>query len=139
MTMLALLRRLESRFKSARASILIKKYLSSGQKPWTEGYSAHKINYVNGVLHNDDLMNRFRLSQELPENYGFRLDERAIEYPWVLSRLDSRTNLAPGCRGDIKLQLSSCATCPQQEVNHRLYACPNGRNHQSSQRIFHLR
>jgi hypothetical protein len=35
-------------------------------------------------------MNRFRLDQQLPEGYGFRLDERAIEYPWVLSRLDDK-------------------------------------------------
>ena len=88
--MLALLRRLKGRFISARRSILIKKYLDSGQKPWTEGYSAYRTDYISAVLQNGDLMNRFRLHQELPEGYGFRLDERAIEYPWVLSRLDSR-------------------------------------------------
>ena len=92
MTLLALLRRLKSCFRSAKRSARIKKYLGSGQKPWTEGYSAYQNDYILAVLQNDDLMNRFRLNRELPEGYGFRLDERVIEYPWVLSRLHSQAN-----------------------------------------------
>jgi hypothetical protein len=38
-------------------------------------------------------MNAFRLGQPLPKGYGYRLDERIIEYPWVLSRLANDQSL----------------------------------------------
>ena len=38
-------------------------------------------------------MARFRTNQSLPPGYGVRLDERVVEYPWVLSRLDESANL----------------------------------------------
>ena len=34
-------------------------------------------------------MARFAASDALPADYGSRLDERVVEYPWVLSRLQS--------------------------------------------------
>jgi SAM-dependent methyltransferase len=34
------------------------------------------------------LLRRFREGVVLPEAYGFGVDERIVEYPWVLSRLD---------------------------------------------------
>ena len=34
-----------------------------------------------------DVLARFYHHRTLPPNYGFRLDERIIEFPWVLSRL----------------------------------------------------
>lgn len=88
MTIRRLLRSLKSLHKAANRRTLIERYLASGQKPWTEGYWEYRADYINSVLQSDDLMNHFRLDWQLPEGYGFRLDERVVEYPWVLSRLD---------------------------------------------------
>lgn len=62
--------------------------------PWTPGYGTFRESYVSSVLSNRELMTAFRENRPLPPKYGFGLDERVIEYPWVLSRLsDSSTML----------------------------------------------
>ena len=70
------------------ATARIMKYLASGRKPWTSGYPEYKEMVLGDVLGNQDLLERFRHNSVLPERYGFRIDERIIEYPWVLTRLD---------------------------------------------------
>jgi SAM-dependent methyltransferase len=42
---------------------------------------------VRGIIGNDEMLQVFRVGQELPEGFGARLDERVVEYPWALSRL----------------------------------------------------
>ncbi|MFC2043809.1 class I SAM-dependent methyltransferase [Chloroflexota bacterium] len=56
-------------------------------RPWSRGYSEYRTQELNKVLASEELMQVFAQSKPLPEGYGFRLDERIIEYPWVLSRL----------------------------------------------------
>ena len=53
-----------------------------GRRPWSRGYSEHrtrciKENIVQGVFN----------PKKLGKNYGLRIDERIIEYPWLFSRL----------------------------------------------------
>ncbi len=72
---------------SARANAKIKKYLTSGCKPWTEGYKEYKEMVLRDVLSDQDLLDCFLHNRVLPVNYGFRIDERVVEYPWVLARL----------------------------------------------------
>ncbi len=62
-------------------------YLCRGRLPHTKGYGHYRDRYVRGILGNDELLQVFRAGQELPEDFGRRLDERVVEYPWVLSRL----------------------------------------------------
>jgi SAM-dependent methyltransferase len=62
-------------------------YLMSGRKPFGRGYAAYKKGYILDVLGQADLMVRFRQDERLPPGYGFGLDERAVEFPWVLSRI----------------------------------------------------
>jgi hypothetical protein len=47
----------------------------------------YRQNYVFHALHNSQLMTVFRNHKPLPCNYGSGLDERVVEYPWVLSRI----------------------------------------------------
>src|SRR5213594_3006260 len=69
-------------------------YVARGRVPWTPGYGSFRESYVSKVLSNRELMTAFRDNRPLPPRYGFGLDERVIEYPWVLSRLrDSSTML----------------------------------------------
>ncbi|MFC1917408.1 class I SAM-dependent methyltransferase [Chloroflexota bacterium] len=67
--------------------------MASGRKPWTPGYADYKEVLLGEVLGNQGLLDRFRLNSALPAQYGFRIDERIIEYPWVLARLDATEKL----------------------------------------------
>jgi SAM-dependent methyltransferase len=55
-------------------------------KPWTRGYGAYKANSINKVLEDGTFE-----SSQLAKGYGFRLDERIVEYPWLISRLPRGT------------------------------------------------
>ena len=72
---------------SAGARSRIRKYLASGQKPWTPGYAEYKEKFLGEALRDKDLLASFRRNKTLPAQYGFRLDERVVEYPWILTRL----------------------------------------------------
>lgn len=63
------------------------RYLASGQIPWSDGYSEYREDYIDTVLHDAATLEIFHGNKDLPPGYGFRLDERVIEYPWVLDRL----------------------------------------------------
>jgi SAM-dependent methyltransferase len=54
----------------------------NGMKPWSRGYSEYKMQSIRNMLSSGD----FR-AEKLPGKYGFRLDERIVEYPWFFSRL----------------------------------------------------
>jgi SAM-dependent methyltransferase len=64
-----------------------------GQKPWSYGYNPYKWRRLKEYL-----INNFFNEGQLIKNYGFRIDERIIEYPWFFSRLpkDSGTLLDAG-------------------------------------------
>lgn len=62
-------------------------YMQKGRLPWSYGYSKYKDQFIREVFADDDLINRFKNALELPDNFGARLDERVVEYPWVLTRL----------------------------------------------------
>ncbi len=59
-------------------------FVLTGKKPWSFGYNAYKEKHLKKVLSGGE----FNVS-ELPPGYGYRIDERIIEYPWLLSRLPS--------------------------------------------------
>ena len=56
-------------------------------RPWAPGYAQHRDRFINNTLRDPSLMARFRAGGELPFGFGPRIDERVVEYPWVLSRL----------------------------------------------------
>lgn len=62
-------------------------YLCRGRLPLTVGYREYRNRYVRNVNGSDELLKLFNAGKELPANFGARLDERVVEYPWVLSRL----------------------------------------------------
>jgi SAM-dependent methyltransferase len=54
----------------------------TGMKPWSRGYEEYKIKQIKKSL----ATKLFHVGK-LPSDYGFRLDERIIEYPWFFSCL----------------------------------------------------
>ena len=67
-------------------------YVRSDRRPWRNGYSFYRIQYIDRAIRDEATLKVFRDTQPLPDNYGFRVDARAIELPWALARL-------AGCAG----------------------------------------
>jgi SAM-dependent methyltransferase len=65
----------------------VERYLAGGRVPWSDGYTDFRRRAISEAIADPDLMERFAAGQPLPPDYGARLDERIVEYPWVLSRL----------------------------------------------------
>ncbi len=57
-------------------------YPAFGMKPWRFGYVPYKFLTIRRALDR-----RVLRDGVLPAGYGFRLDERIVEYPWLFSRL----------------------------------------------------
>jgi SAM-dependent methyltransferase len=62
-------------------------YKLRGRRPWSRGYSAFKSEYIKKAIHNLEIMEIFKSAKPLPRRYGYRLDVRVVEHPWVLSRI----------------------------------------------------
>lgn len=61
-------------------------YLKSDRRPWREGYYEYREKCLEEAVNDDSLLNTFAQNQPLSPGYGYRLDARMIEIPWVLSR-----------------------------------------------------
>jgi SAM-dependent methyltransferase len=57
-------------------------FLASGKRPFSTGYGAYKEERVRAVLERGEFQ-----AGKLPAGYGLDLDERIIEYPWLMSQL----------------------------------------------------
>ncbi|EKD76129.1 MAG: hypothetical protein ACD_43C00217G0006 [uncultured bacterium] len=62
-------------------------YLLRGRKPWTPGYLPYRAQQITATLQNPALMKLFANVNHLPEKYALNLDERLVEFPWILSQL----------------------------------------------------
>jgi SAM-dependent methyltransferase len=65
----------------------IRRYERGGRVPWTAGYAEYRARYVETALADGALLDRFGRQQALPSGYGIGLDERCVEYPWIISRI----------------------------------------------------
>lgn len=61
------------------------RYLKSERIPWTTGYTEYKYDFLGKFINSTDLAS-FK-DERLPPTYGYRMDERFVEYPWFFSRL----------------------------------------------------
>lgn len=67
-------------------------YTLGRRRPWSGGYLTFKFRYIKNALGNERSLEKFKKSSVLPQGYGLSLDERVIEYPWVLSRIPITPN-----------------------------------------------
>jgi SAM-dependent methyltransferase len=65
----------------------IDRYFAEGRPPWTEGYFYFKERLLEQLVTDADLLERFRTDSQLPDEYCVGVDERVIEYPWIMSQL----------------------------------------------------
>lgn len=73
------------------------RYLASRRIPWSTGYSEYKYDFLGAFIDSKEL-SIFKQAGSLPPRYGYRIDERIVEYPWFFSRLkdDERIILDAG-------------------------------------------
>ena len=62
-------------------------YLKSDRRPWREGYYEYREKCLSEAVTDDALLDTLAGDRSLPDGYGYRLDARLIEIPWVLSRV----------------------------------------------------
>lgn len=75
-------------------SKLLKEYINNGRKPWSPGYGVFKSNLIQEVIADPEILSKFNNNLLLPEKYGEFIDERIVEYPWLLSKINQ-------CQGNI--------------------------------------
>ncbi len=63
------------------------------RRPWSRGYYAYKNYFLEKSVNDPSLMSRFIEKAKLPSKFGFRIDERAVEYLWAFSRLKLEDNM----------------------------------------------
>ena len=74
---------------------LVAAYLAGGRLPWTPGYLDFHRARIAEALADPPLNTAFAAGDPLPAGYGHGLDERVVEWPWVLSRLGDPADGAP--------------------------------------------
>lgn len=80
--------------RAAKHRLMMYRFLLTGRVPFSMGYGVFKVKKIQSILENAELMHTFRRQGDrLPDGFGIGLDERCIEYPWVLSRLNEGPEL----------------------------------------------
>ena len=64
-------------------------YIKGGRKPWSTGYNLFKENLIKQSINSRSTLEKFAQGNILDQNYGEFIDERVVEYPWIISRLSS--------------------------------------------------
>lgn len=88
-------------------------YLKSDRRPWRLGYIDNWFAFLRETIADQELMDCFRLARQLPAGYGYRMDGRVVEIPWLLSRLKNEETyfLDAGSSLNFKFILQSSMMC----------------------------
>lgn len=62
-------------------------YKLHGCRPWNRGYFEYKWSRIVQALYDKKTIDVFRTGDILPEHFGQRIDERIVEYPWVVAHM----------------------------------------------------
>src|SRR5437867_541241 len=77
--------------RSLKRQIEISLFRYKGRVPFARSYPVCRNFYIGRTIRDEALLRAFQLGLQLPSEFGVGLDERVVEYPWVLSKL-SRYN-----------------------------------------------
>jgi SAM-dependent methyltransferase len=78
-----MLKKILSKIKKAKKG---NDFLTNGKIPWSNGYNKYKWQLINSSITDSDFLEGIS-KKKLPTNFGHRIDERVIEYPWIFSNL----------------------------------------------------
>jgi SAM-dependent methyltransferase len=62
-------------------------FFELGQIPWADWYQEHKKEQISLAIYDQNLLKNIALKVDLPKNYGYRIDERIVEYAWIMANL----------------------------------------------------
>ncbi len=65
----------------------LRSYYKMGQIPWSVGYEIAHDNLIKSTLDDCKLLAQFANNGHLPSGYGIAIDERCVELPWVLAKM----------------------------------------------------
>lgn len=65
----------------------IEKYLKNGKVPWSTGYSEYKEDLIIENIDSNRILDSFK-ARKLFDKFGIGIDERAVEYPWLFSKIN---------------------------------------------------
>jgi SAM-dependent methyltransferase len=74
-------------YRARQENIKRRRFIRTGCIPWSEGYTAYRKRAIRNALSDADLLARLAGQRDLPPKFGYRVDERIVEIPWVLARL----------------------------------------------------
>ena len=69
----------------------IAEFVKNGKIPWSRGYHEYKWSHIEKGITNEQLLQGIR-KNTLPVGYGKGIDERVVEYPWIIANLKDDTN-----------------------------------------------
>lgn len=78
-------------FKTAISPLRRLVYKLTGRKPWSYGYVDTRWKLIDESINNDNLLRSF-IAKQIPPQFGLGMDERVVEYPWIISRLSGAQN-----------------------------------------------
>ncbi len=64
------------------------RYNLGGKKPWSTGYDEYRWSMIKESTTNIGLLQMVK-EGKLPANYGLRMDDRVVEYPWIFAQLST--------------------------------------------------
>ena len=82
---------LKSNIRKTRRKRAILSYMDSERRPWSVGYTEYKEEFIQKAIEDPAFNRDIREGKQLPEGYGYRLDERCLEIPWVLANLGTQS------------------------------------------------
>lgn len=88
-----LIQSLRKSYRRISSYLRLNYYRIRGYRPWTTGYTVFRNRLIQQTICDPAMLERFKNFSQLPEGFGVRLDERVIEYPWVLSKLSDESEL----------------------------------------------
>ncbi|MBI2100048.1 MAG: methyltransferase domain-containing protein [Candidatus Vogelbacteria bacterium] len=74
-------------YKASRSRYHLVIFSLRGKKPWTKGYFEYKWQNIARVIADPNILNGFKNQERLLTGYGLGLDERIVEYPWLLAQM----------------------------------------------------
>jgi|TARA_R100000479_G_scaffold33554_3_gene14211 SAM-dependent methyltransferase len=78
----------KSRNEELKKNQLVRKeFILNGSIPWSDGYHEYKVESIISAIQDSQLLKCFK-DRNIPENFGIKLDERVVEYPWIFSKLE---------------------------------------------------
>ena len=76
--------------RTIRDTTACRLYLARGGIPYSRGYRVYRKKLIIDSINNEKMLYCFRHRELLPQGYGIGIDERCVEYPWLISQLENR-------------------------------------------------